>query len=340
MNTYFSNVQMNEQAVVKVLDAFFQFDEHKNSPHLIVKSFEYLLTNQEGAKIYYRQVPNKEQIVEQAKTYIKNYVSENRFDYAREIADSILRFYPDRQKEILKYFDKESSTEPVDEKLESVYYDNQNVHNDSITASTINAATNLCLIYNDKNKKNNINEICDLLVNYHPKDEDMIRTSCKYIKDNYVRFGQQKILIADVFQALWAWITDFKYKRPQAALRARLIEELKEMKGMCSSGHIARLINVMQGFTDDERFIIKISVQEQCQTVIKNYLNTILAKEKDERILNGFLDKNNYFVNFIRKKIGEKLLEWRTAYGQEILPTIGTTVNQYCQFEIFKPRNG
>lgn len=351
MNNYFHG-QYNEQGFVKMLDAFNCFEEHRNSPKIIMNAFRFLIKYSDKsrqANFYNRMIPTKEQLFKKAQEYIRRYIREDkRLDYAREIADTLLTFFPDYQQSILKCLDDEEnpSLAKIDEKEKSVYVDGQNVHNKSITNSMITAGTNLCSqfsgkislgssIYFNTNKKELLNSVeIDLICSY-PNEEELIRTAIKYISENPAGFGPKQITITDIFLAVWFWIKTQKYTKE---LHRRLLEELKEMKGMCSSGHIARLVNVIQGFTDDERFIIRISDEEQCRTVVKTYLNKVLQNCSDEDILNGLIDHNNKFINFIRTKIGDRLLEWRKEYGPEFIPTIGQTVNDYCKYDVFKKR--
>ena len=46
------------------------------------------------------------------------------------------------------------------------------------------------------------------------------------------------------------------------------------MTKYCTTGHLSRLINVLQGYTDDKKLSIVISDEQQIKAVIYNYLDT------------------------------------------------------------------
>jgi len=66
----------------------------------------------------------------------------------------------------------------------------------------------------------------------------------------------RNIRIADVLNAVWKFIFTSQHK---TELLNRLKEEFEESKESCSTGVLARLVNVLQGFTNDPDLIIKIS---------------------------------------------------------------------------------
>lgn len=345
MQRYFYSGGFDRQGMVKVLDAFHCWEEHRNSPKLMMDAFRYLIDNAERCKetkFYDKMIPSRKELYTTAETYIKRYTQSKQIEYAREVADTLLTYCPEYRDRILKCLEEDEQDKP--EKENNVYVNNQNVHDDSITTSMIRAASVLCKMYPIPNefkpeRKELFTTAENTLAMSLPDEEDVIRHAIKYIQENNARFGPERINIAEVFGAVWKWIQDKDYKRPHRELYKRLIEELHEMKGMCSSGHIARLVNVIQGFTDDERLMIRISDKEQCRTVVKTYLNRIFQECTDEKIQNGFIDQNKLFIQFVREKIGDKLLDWKDEYGPEFLRTIGDTVNSYCGCTVFVNRN-
>lgn len=233
----------------------------------------------------------------------------------------------------------------------SVYSDSQNVHNSKINQSVIKCLENLFSKYqhliileemdgkitNNKqkfdHKKCILDDIRRSFILKHPDKTELVNSSIDYIKTSTAIFGKAELGIIDAFVALWFWIQEHKH---QEELEKRLLEELKEMNGYCSTGHIARLMNVMQGFTDDENLSMRISNHDQCSAVVKQYLTKVLQECKDEDVISEMVDGGEKYIRFIRKSVAEKLLEWQNSYGKEMLKDIVKIVNDFSNTTVFK----
>jgi len=77
-------------------------------------------------------------------------------------------------------------------------------------------------------------------------------------------------------------------------MRKRLLEELYEMSGTCSSGFAGRLVNVISGFGD---FNLRISWRDQIVANFSGRLNyrakNITDKDQEEKNFNMYCNKNN-----------------------------------------------
>ena len=131
--------------------------------------------------------------------------------------------------------------------------------------------------------------------------------------------------------SLWNWIS----KQGNDELYDRVAEELFEMHKYCSTRILSGLINSIQGFTDDENLIIKMSVEEQSKSVIYNYLDKKLKECTDEKILDGMYEKDKFFLDFIKWEVEEKREEWDTEYGEEFTCFINKHVNKYTQTVLY-----
>jgi hypothetical protein len=149
-----------------------------------------------------------------------------------------------------------------------------------------------------------------------------------------------------LFISVFLWITE--YPRYDIQIKShpsynnevrknamfRLLEEMENMEGYCNSGHFARLINVLQGFTQDPALQIKISDYEQCKAVITNFLNKKLQnceddilEELDDSVKNR--DKlKKYIIRILREKDFEK------EYGKDFIYMIPRVVKEYLKIEI------
>lgn len=215
----------------------------------------------------------------------------------------------------------------------TVYADSQNVHNSKINASVIQSAEYLI---NSKLKNLNldlsncIENIKDILISKYHSDSTLISKSLDYISINTSYFGKslpgkKSITLAQVFVALWFWIIDSK---DRDELEKRLLEELKEMSGYCTTGHLARLVSVIQGFTEDEKLNIRISEKDRMNSVIRNYLTKELEKCSDEKVLDGIIDKNDAFKDFIVTLTKNKLSEWEKEWKRE---EIFKVIHSFCE---------
>ena len=78
-------------------------------------------------------------------------------------------------------------------------------------------------------------------------------------------------------------------------MKKRLLEELEEMSGTCSSGFASRLVNVISGFGD---FKLTISWRDQ---IIANFTGRLNARARD--ITNDDKMKENYKLYNILKDV-------------------------------------
>lgn len=227
----------------------------------------------------------------------------------------------------------------------TVYNDSQNVHDSAINKSVIKVLTTLFNMYknridifttvdeNNSYKDEVIDNICQILVNEFPNKSDNITYVVEDIKNNISIFGDN-ISLQDGFIAVWLWIND-KDAEDSKVLKGRLIEEIVEMKNYCTTGKLARLMNTIQGFSDDENLCIRISDSSQCKSVVSTYLGKCLQNCEDEKVTEGILDHNDDYKKYIRLKISEKIVEWKKEYGQEMIKNIASYVNTYCGTTIF-----
>lgn len=205
----------------------------------------------------------------------------------------------------------------------TVYEDSQNVHN-----SKINKSVKKCAIYIHKLAlergplptfkyiKNRIEGL------FGPCDKVFNR-----IHTDNATYGIS-LTLENIFISICVWIFNHK---SQDELLMRLWQEFKEMEGYCSTGHLSRLVNIIQGFSDDNNLEIRISEKEQYKARIHTYLNKIL--ENNEKMAEEMMNKTEIFKNFIKSKISEKIDEekWDNETNE-----INEIVNYYTQMDIYK----
>jgi uncharacterized protein with HEPN domain len=208
-------------------------------------------------------------------------------------------------------------------KIKTVYNDSQNVHTSEINNSVKNSVIKLLSWY--KNFRNNGFKEFDEIKNYFIENYDNIniRNVLKRIENDISSFNIE-ITLKDVFVALYNWILLNDNKNE---LEKILLDEMYEMDGYCATGHLSRMINVTQGFSED--FCVNISIKEQCNAVVSNYLNKKLQESGDNEILDGIMYKSEKYLNFIEKCIVEKIDEWKIEYGDEFINNISIVVSKF-----------
>lgn len=336
--------------------------EHR--PRLRVLALRYVLMHRKLCKIP-RLMPSLDKIVQIAITMFEDFLLDGNTEYMGEIADIMQSCGPGNYGRILldRIRDFETSrvqseyVQGVNEEVravrrvvppppkKTVYSDSQNVHNSKINQTVISSLEALYNMYVsrinlegvsklEKEEFKNVcidNVSCEILKNY-PNKKDIVDKSMIYIKTSIATFGKDNLSLKDALLSVWFWITEHKDKEE---LEIRLLEELKEMHGMCTTGHIARLMNVIQGFTEDDKLCIRISAADQCNAVIRKYLTDELSKCTDEKVLEGMIDGTQDYVKFLRRKVADKLLSWQREYGKDILDHIASVTNDFAKTTVF-----
>ena len=80
-----------------------------------------------------------------------------------------------------------------------------------------------------------------------------------------------------------------------------LFEQLFEASEFCVTGKFARLISVIQGFTNDEKLSFRIKDSKRFATShLMNYINEKIQESEDEIIMDGLVNSNPHYVKFIK----------------------------------------
>jgi len=300
----------------------------------------------------FKELPKIPDLLNKARSLFDTYSRSRNTECMAEIADIVHTYSPYNKNELLDRLRNNPNgiVEQIQDNIQdnvpalkpikkTVYEDSQNVHNSQVNQTVIKSAENLYERYKnmlqieDRNfKEDCIENVRTELVKRYKEQKYIINSGIDYIKTNTSIFGSQKLQMMDVFLSVWMFLTPHEHRQE---LESRLLEELREMHGTCSTGHIARLVNVIQGFTDEENLCIRISSNEQCNAVVKNYLNKELSQCQDEKVIDGIMEGNDDYKNFIRQRIAKKLLEWQKEYGKGMLANIAKIVNEFSHVQVF-----
>ena len=209
-----------------------------------------------------------------------------------------------------------------DTRKQTVYLDSQNVHNHEINNKVMDAAS--AIVQTDDKPRNlgmSLNmPIEDELKRVYPdyqKNKSAIEASLRRIETDPAKF-RGGMTTKVIFDKIVEFIARNKHKDE---LLKRLAEELVDMNGLCSTGHVSRLVNTLQGFPDlPEELTIKINPKDEIYANIQTYLNnTIQNDSESEKMIDDMLsdnpiDNQRYF-KFVKDKMVDKCKELEKEYN-------------------------
>lgn len=194
----------------------------------------------------------------------------------------------------------------------TVYDDSQNVHGTNLNESVLSACVRLLELESPDGFDSK--KVRDILVEISPANTDQIETVLERVEIDTSRFKSDDNMFSlyDVFSSLWSYIQNHKSRDE---LYKRLIEEMTTMYKYCTTGHVSRFMNVIQGFTNDEKLCIRISAQQQIKAVISNYLDKIMG-DAPEAVMDAMIDEDQkLFYDYIVEKLNTRIGILVKEYG-------------------------
>lgn len=175
--------------------------------------------------------------------------------------------------------------------LRTIYTNSQNVHNEHITDSFLQTLRSL---KSDTLITHNIDEINGLLkLEIHSNNYDKLSNVFQQILINTARYDD--LTLTEILLLIYERICDHP---SHEELKKRLIEEMCDMDGTCSTGYLSRLLNVLSGFYDNVA-PVRISYKDQLRSNIfarfTFYISTLNEHNKNsivEEISKGDNDKD------------------------------------------------
>lgn len=232
-----------------------------------------------------------------------------------ELIDIAMQYQHPRMNHILEITNMQQQYQTHTKKqektdLKSISQDQQNVHNSQINEHVKQVA--LHLIHDFPYSTNILSIIRETLTQI--SNDKRLKTSLSFIENSSAHFGKGITLLSLLF-AVWGWI---QIQENKQELYNRLIEELIESDQKCSTGFMARLVSVPQGFTNNKRYMLNLeNSSDHMKKVVFAYLTKALQECDDEKIQDAIMDKSEIFVQFVKQEFNKKLPEWLEEFGKE-----------------------
>lgn len=122
-------------------------------------------------------------------------------------------------------------------------------------------------------------------------------------------YGNTKDTLVTIFGLVWRHIHHSEHENE---LQQRLLEEMMEASGQCSTGIAVRLVNTLSGYDD---FMLKISYKEAILSKVMHHMNTKIMEIQDAQLQEVLLYemilppseyiKRKNFLKFFRTNIAE-----------------------------------
>lgn len=207
----------------------------------------------------------------------------------------------------------------------TVYDDTQNVHNHKINASVIDSAQNIMKHNTTPSPLVDVEKQLELYYPEYHKNKEKIKNSIQRVRSDPSKF-KGDTTISQVFDKVVGMIGNSRHKEE---MWKRMGEELVEMNQLCATGHLSRLVNVVQGFEDVPTDIqIKMDPKDEIYANISNYLTMQIQNSgEQEQLLASMIDPENrqVFLEFVclilPPKVEELQKEYQGVFDPETIQT-------------------
>jgi len=324
-------------------------------------AIKFLLQFSTQSRRYQRDFPTQQQISAQALEMFDASLQQGVDTTSLEIADIFSTYFPGTGHDLLERIRVHEAVEaqqaqqfergewqppvvapvptPTPRKPRTIYEDSQSVHDTNINVTVKHAITTLVQRYNIKTISNTdrqpiLDNITETLKQHCPEKRSVVIEVMQRIRSDNAMFNIETTL-EDALLAIWHWAHDPAQAEHTQEILSRLIEEFVEMRGYCASGHLSRLVNVIQGFSADDDLQIRISQKDQCRAQVFGLLTKALQECDDqavqEAIVNGDT-KSIAYRDYLRKTILD--YEW-CEIGKDNIVHVYNAANQFAGEMIF-----
>ena len=187
---------------------------------------------------------------------------------------------------------------PIAKKPErTIYQDGQNVHVTKINETALETSKEIV----DKFKPNNtINFEYQRIADFPDEKKQKIEGAIHRLTTDPSVFRNNSLYT--IYQSLLNMINSHPQKDD---LYNRLIDEMLDMYKMCATGHLTRLVNVIQGFDTKINNKIQVNISDELYAKIKFLIEKDLqdAPNSDELLDDILTPDKNLYIQFINDKV-------------------------------------
>ena len=252
------------------------------------------------------------------------YDEKTEYNTKADAIDVLLKLGSDENKELAKKLIMKLGTN--DETI-TIYDNKQNVHTVEVEKSierTLEILNSLGIAKIDE-QDISFDYVSEKILKYHSESNskvnlDKIMVSLNRIYLDKALYSTYNCTLVHILILVWTYINRNEHENE---MYSRLLEELEEMAGTCSSGFASRLVNSISGFGD---FTIGISWRHQITSNLNGRLNArirnmdnIVLRDKILAQMTSVKESNRkQFLGFFRKEISSIREEMYTEFSPYI----------------------
>lgn len=278
---------------------------------------------------FYRNLPTKLEIDTRLQNLSYEIYNSNNTQLVHELLDTALEIGTslpavETQRNLFREYERQipvETTKPIADlySLKNITEDSQNVHHTSINEHTKTVVRQIVADYPPQNSAWSILK-SELQKRYSWKSTN--QDTLKFIYENTCGFTIG-ITLKQLTISVFLFVAN-QEEEIREQMYQRFNEELDEMRGKCSTGHMSRLVNILQGFSD--RYTIQIQPKQEIKSFIYHYLTKRL-QDAPETIQEGMIDHTLEFKNYILTDEHRKFFTSR--FGTEHTEFIDECMTEY-----------
>ncbi|AHA46103.1 hypothetical protein ISTM_205 [Insectomime virus] len=222
--------------------------------------------------------------------------------------------------------------------MTTVYTDKQNVHTKSVNES-VNEFLEKCIEEEplDSSDFSSVHADVVRLANEKLSEEEKKKAlaALERISIDTATFTDYELCLSDVFVIIWRRIQK-KEASTRSQMLQRLLEELVDMAGTCSSGHCSRLVNSLSYFEAN----IRIGFREQIRANFSARMNSRIRKLEDVELQSNIIcgmgdDENSQDRKTYLEFVAGNYPEIRDELYKEFVDGGYVTSEQFCEWSVF-----
>jgi hypothetical protein len=219
---------------------------------------------------------------------------------------------------------KEAST--IANKVKTIYQNSQNIHDDAISEAVLNFINKIDLsidLYSFDEITKELSEIYRKL-KISESDKHKARAALYRCSIDNALFGDDLHTVKKIFCYVWTQIQNIGDADTIKSLEQRFVEALVEMGDTCTTGHVDRLVQVLEGHGVE----LKISWKDQIISNVSGRISAVARGVEDPK-LREIIDIG--ILEDADPKIRELYLKWVRAELLKLETTLWKEFKEYVK---------